>query len=228
MDIVQEFIARPDSFMKALGSRSKRETSTTPKGFRVFPLPFIGAEVGVKYSDAPQPTGEAYLHIDDLQSLIPQAQSKMVKLRAKFGSNGILNPNLAIFNFEVNYQLEHKTGHGTEEGSFKVTREEVADPKNPRGIWKFNIKSETVPFVPLPLLTPFSPIIPLSISNVEFEVLGSSVSNVQRFEKSFSGKLVNSETGRDIRWQIKVMSDYNAEVEHIDGEKNSVADFLSI
>ena len=46
MDIVQEFILRPDSFMKALGVRAKRDTSmdtdtdtdtdTSPAGFTVF------------------------------------------------------------------------------------------------------------------------------------------------------------------------------------------------
>jgi hypothetical protein len=196
--------------MKALGVRAKRETS--PTGFRVFPLPFIGAEVGIKYSDVPAPTGtykdlrggEAYLHIDDLQSLIPKARSKMVKLHAKFESNGRLDPRLALFNFEINYQLEHKTGHGTEEGYFKVTREEgEANPKFPRGVWKFNAKSETVPFIPLPfVLTPFNSIIPDSISNVDFEVMAGM--NDNPYEMSLTGKYLNSETGGDINPMVQV------------------------
>ena len=82
--------------MKGLGVRPKRDTS--PAGFWVFPIPFIGTEMGIKFNDVPTPSssqysgtpmnylrgGEAYLHIDDLQSLVPKAQSKMVKLHAKF------------------------------------------------------------------------------------------------------------------------------------------------
>jgi len=210
MNIVQEFITSPESYMKELGVRAKRETS--PTGFTVFPLPFIGTEVGIKYSDVAEPTGtkmdlrggEAYLHIDDLQSLIPQAQSKMVKLHAKFDSNAhvISDPLDFLGSFEINYELEHKTGHGTEEGSFKVTSESVEDPKG----WKFNVKSETVPFIPLPfVLTPFKPIIPKIISDVDFEVMLSG--NDNPMEMGFSVKYVNSETGRDIRWIVKVASE---------------------
>merc|ERR1712013_272924 len=42
------------------------------------------------------------------------------------------------------------------------------DSKFVDGEWKFLVKSETVPFVPLPLLSPYSPVVPESISNVEF------------------------------------------------------------
>merc|ERR1719341_567708 len=208
MDIVQEFITRPDSYMKSLGVRAKRETS--PTGFRVFPLPFIGAEMGIKYTVVPTPYGdlrggEAYLHIDDLQSLVPQAQSKMVKLHAKF------EPKVyeTFLDVEINYQLEHKTGHGTEEGSFKVSAiKRIEDHTLLNGRvekgWKFNVKSERVPFVPLPfVLTPFNPIIPESISDVDFEVMMGM--NDDPYAGGFSGKYVNSETGDDFRWSVKYL-----------------------
>jgi len=206
MDIVQEFIRRPESYMKALGVRAKRDTS--PTGFQVYALPFIGAEVGIKFSAVPPmhgqhvgTGGEAYLHINDLQSLVPQAQSKMVKLHAKFEPVGPRYANwFKTFNFEINYELEHKTGHGTEEGSFKVSSSRLGETSSTlRKI--FNVKSETVPFVPLPfVLTPFNPIIPDSISNVDFEV--SMHYDDDPYEGDFSGRLINSETGTDFRWKF--------------------------
>merc|ERR1719209_1524104 len=75
--------------------------------------------------------GEAYLHIDDLQALIPTAKSKMVKLHAKFSSNVDLewtDVDSTSVNFEVDYKLEHKSGHGIEAGSFKVCGRRVEVP----------------------------------------------------------------------------------------------------
>merc|ERR1711962_809487 len=214
MEIVQEFVKKPESFMEALGARAKRETS--PSGFKVFPLAFIGVEVGIKYNSYLNPGeedmrgGEAYLHIDDLQALIPTAKSKMVKLHAKFSSNVDLewtDVDSTSLNFEVGYKLEHKSGHGIEAGSFKVTREHIEDSaRYVDGVWKFLVKSETVPFVPLPLLTPYSPVVPESISNVEFEITTGDILKGLRLEKGFEGKLVNSETGHDYRWSVRMSS----------------------
>merc|ERR1712013_361857 len=199
MEIVQEFVKKPESFMDALGARAKRETS--PSGFKVFPLAFIGAEVGIKYNSHLNPGeedmrgGEVYLHIDDLQALIPSAKSKMVKLHAKFSSNVDLewtDVDSTLLNFEVDYKLEHKSGHGIEAGSFKVAREHTEDSKFVDGEWKFLVKSETVPFVPLPLISPYSPVVPESISNVEFELTSGDILKGLRLEKGFEGKLVNS------------------------------------
>ena len=211
MEIVQEFVKKPESFMEALGARAKRETS--PSGFKVFPLAFIGAEVGIKYNSYLNPGeedmrgGEVYLHIDDLQALIPTAKSKMVKLHAKFSSNVDLewtDVDSTLLNFEVDYKLEHKSGHGIEAGSFKVARKHTEDSKFVDGVWKFLVKSETVPFVPLPLLTPYSPVVPESISNVEFELTSGDILKGLRLEKGFEGKLVNSETGHDYRWSVRM------------------------
>ena len=213
MKIVQEFVKKPESFMEALGARAKRETS--PSGFKVFPLAFIGAEVGIKYNSYLNPGeedmrgGEVYLHIDDLQALIPSAKSKMVKLHAKFSSNVDLewtDVDSTLLNFEVDYKLEHKSGHGIEAGSFKVARKHTEDSKFVDGVWKFLVKSETVPFVPLPLLTPYSPVVPESISNVEFELTSGDILKGLRLEKGFEGKLVNSETGHDYRWSVRMSS----------------------
>jgi len=213
MEIVQEFVKKPESLMEALGARAKRETS--PSGFKVFPLAFIGAEVGIKYNSYLNPGeedmrgGEAYLHIDDLQALIPRAKSKMVKLHAKFSSNVDLewtDVDSTLLNFEVDYKLEHKSGHGIEAGSFKVARKHTEDSKFVDGVWKFLVKSETVPFVPLPLLTPYSPVVPESISNVEFELTTGDILKGLRLEKGFDGRLVNSETGHDYRWSVRMSS----------------------
>merc|ERR1712013_183043 len=211
MEIVQEVVKKPESFMEALGARAKRETS--PSGFKVFSLAFIGAEVGIKYNSYLNPGeedmrgGEVYLHIDDLQALIPTAKSKMVKLHAKFNSNVDLewtDVDSTLLNFEVDYKLEHKSGHGIEAGSFKVARKHTENSKFVDGEWKFLVKSETVPFVPLPLLTPYSPVVPESISNVEFELTTGDILKGLRLEKGFEGKLVNSETGQDYRWSVRM------------------------
>merc|ERR1711935_109061 len=52
MDLVQEFIANPDPYMEAFGVRAKRHVEDLNRsGFKQFPIPFIGAEVGIKYKD---------------------------------------------------------------------------------------------------------------------------------------------------------------------------------
>merc|ERR1712013_584648 len=78
------------------------------------------------------------------------------------------------------------------------------DSKFVDGEWKFLVKSETVPFVPLPLLSPYSPVVPESISNVEFELTSGDIPKGLRLEKGFEGKLVNSETGHDYRWSVRM------------------------
>merc|ERR1712013_326248 len=80
------------------------------------------------------------------------------------------------------------------------------DSKFVDGEWKFLVKSETVPFVPLPLLSPYSPVVPESISNVEFELTSGDIPKGLRLEKGFEGKLVNSETGHDYRWSVRMSS----------------------
>ena len=86
MDLVQEFIANPDPYMEAFGVRAKRHVEDLNRaGFKQFPIPFIGAEVGIKYKDPSNRDkgGEAYLDIKDLASLVPRAKSRAVQIHAK-------------------------------------------------------------------------------------------------------------------------------------------------
>merc|ERR1711962_1036267 len=116
MDTLQDLVANPSPYMESFGIRSKREVQDHT-GFEEFPIPFLGAEVGVKYKDPSDHMkgGEAYFHIDDLQSHIPTAHSKMVKLHVKF--DGGASTTDGLFSTEVDYHLEHKDGSGIEEGS---------------------------------------------------------------------------------------------------------------
>ena len=158
MDKFQEFVANPDPYMEAFGIRAKRHTEIeNHAGFKEFPIPFIGAEFGVKYVDPAERLkgGEAFFHVDDLQSLIPKAHSKKVKLHVKF--NGGASTTDGLFTAEVDYHLEHKDGHGTEEGSMKVVRQMKG------GKWHTNVKTEAHPFSG-------APIISQRINNMELDI----------------------------------------------------------
>ena len=98
MDTLQDLVANPSPYMESFGIRSKRETQDLT-GFEDFPIPFLGAAVGVKYKDPSDHMkgGEAYFHIDDLQSHIPTAHSKMVKLHVKFDGGASHSDGLKIF-----------------------------------------------------------------------------------------------------------------------------------
>merc|ERR1712212_764682 len=141
MDLVQEFIANPDPYMEAFGVRAKRHVEDLNRsGFKQFPIPFMGAEVGIKYKDPAHRDkgGEAYVDIKDLASLVPQAKSRAVQLHAKF-DGGASNAD-GLFTMEVDYHFEHKDGSGTEEGSMKVVRGKRG------GMWHTDIKTEAHPF----------------------------------------------------------------------------------
>merc|ERR1712002_776729 len=151
-------VANPSPYMESFGIRSKRHAEVEDHtGFEEFPIPFLGAAVGVKYKDPSDHMkgGEAYFHIDDLQSHIPTAHSKMVKLHVKFDGGAATTDGL--FTAEVDYHLEHKDGDGVEEGSLKVVREMKG------GKWHTNIKTEAKPFSGVP-------IIPTRISNLELNL----------------------------------------------------------
>merc|ERR1712110_649693 len=183
MDLVQEFIANPDPCMEAFGVRAKRHVEDLNRsGFKQFPIPFIGAEVGIKYKDPSNRDkgGEAYLEILDLASLVPRAKSRKVQLHAKF-DGGASNSD-GLFTMEVDYHFGHKDGSGTEEGSIKVVREMRG------GMWHTDIKTEAHPFSG-------RPIIPTRINNMEFEVESDR-------QTKLKGKYVNANMGRDITWDI--------------------------
>ena len=83
LDILQEFFANPNPYMEAFGIRAKRQVEVEDHtGFTNFTIPFIGVGVGVKYVDPSNPSkgGEAFLHVNDPESLVPSAHSKLVKL----------------------------------------------------------------------------------------------------------------------------------------------------
>ena len=233
MDVLINFAETPDDFVEALGGRTKRQVDLA--GFRVFDIPSLGVEMKFKRNGFSNMTGiyrdldggEAHLYIQDLQSLVPHAMIKMVRLKVKFDLNGLLPLRLALFNIKLDYQLEHmlphdhNLRHGLEAGSFKATRL----PGKAQGIWKFHVKSETAPLQNCstspkgpgrgPIFQacrnsyrtdqydeselPFTPFIPETLSNVEFEVETSDAGIGRVTETSFKGKFVNSETGRDVR-----------------------------
>jgi hypothetical protein len=183
MDLFQEFVANPEPYMEALGVRAKRHTETEDhSGFKRFPIPFVGAEFGVKYADPSDRVkgGEAFVHVKDLQSLIPAAHSKMVKVHMKF--DGGASSHDGLFTADVDYHLQHKDGHGTEEGSLKVQREMRA------GKWHTLIKTESHPFTG-------TTIIPQKISNLELELESDR-------KTTLTGKYINAFMARDITWDI--------------------------
>merc|ERR1712158_32572 len=183
MDLVQEFIANPDPYMEAFGVRAKRHVEDLNRsGFKQFPIPFMGAEVGIKYKDPSNRDkgGEAYVDIKDLASLVPRAKSRAVQIHAKF-DGGASNSD-GLFTMEVDYHFGHKDGSGTEEGSMKIVREKRG------GMWHTDIKTEAHPFSG-------RPIIPARINNMEFEIESDRATKLK-------GKYVNPNMGRDITWDI--------------------------
>lgn len=177
MDKFQEFVANPDPYMEAFGIRAKRDTENHA-GFKEFPIPFIGAKFGVKYVDPAERLkgGEAFFHVDDLQSLIPRAHSRKVKLHVKF--NGGASTTDGLFEAEVDYHMEHKDGHGTEEGSMKVVRQMRG------GKWHTNVKTEAQPFSG-------TTIISQRINNMELDLESDRAT-------MFNAKYVNPTMNRDI------------------------------
>merc|ERR1712038_1263476 len=183
MDLVQEIIANPDPYMEAFGVRAKRHVEDIDRsGFKQFPMPFIGAEVGIKYADPSNRAkgGEAYLEIQDLQSLVPQAKSKKVALHAKF--EGGSSSTDGLFEMDLDYHFEHKDGSGVEEGSMEVKGEKKG------GMWKTEIETEAHPFSG-------TPIIPRRINHMSFELESDRATKLK-------GKYQNANMGRDITWDI--------------------------
>jgi len=195
MDTLQDLVANPSPYMKSFGIRSKRETQDLT-GFEDFPIPFLGAAVGVKYKDPSDHMkgGEAYFHIDDLQSHIPTAHSKMVKLHVKF--DGGASATDGLFNAELDYHLEHKDGSGIEEGSLTIVREMRG------GMWHTNIKTEAHP-------SSGTPILPTRITNMQLlkqyalQICTNMLTNMQLdFESDgqtiFKAKYFNGPMNRDL------------------------------
>merc|ERR1712002_734270 len=147
-------------------------------GFEEFPIPFLGAAVGVKYTDPSDHMkgGEAYFHIDDLQSHIPTTHSKMVKLHVKF--DGGASSTDGLFNAELDYHLEHKDGNGIEEGSLTIFRELRG------GKWHTNIKTEAHPFSGTPIL-------PTRITNMQLDFESDR-------QTTFKAKYFNGPMNRDL------------------------------
>ena len=175
IDMFQNFVANPSPYMEAFGIREKRDTKA---GFKQFPIPFIGTEVGIKYADPSdrRKGGEAYLHVDDLQNLVPRAHSKMVKLHIKF--DGGASGADGLFNAEIDYHLEHKDGDGIEEGSMKVVRNLEG------GKWHTHITTEAHPFSG-------KTIIPSRINNMDLEIESDR-------KTMLNAKYINVPMNRDI------------------------------
>ena len=104
--------------------RTKRYVEDIDRSsFKQFAIPAIGAEVGIKYHDPSNflNGGEAYLEVQDLQSLVPEAKINAVALHARI--NGGTEPGL--FETTVDYHLEHADGSGVEKGSIEIKREKM-------------------------------------------------------------------------------------------------------
>ena len=183
MDLVQEFIANPDPYMEAFGVRAKRHVEDLNRsGFKQFPIPFLGAEVGIKYKDPSNRAkgGEAYVDIKDLASMVSRAKSRAVQIHAKF--DGGHSQSDGLFTMDVDYHFEHKDGSGTEEGSMMIKREKKG------GMWHTEIKTEAHPFSG-------QHIIPERINSMDFMMESDR-------QTKLKGKYFNSNMGRDITWDI--------------------------
>merc|ERR1712061_599532 len=184
MDVVQEFIANPDPYMEAFGVRAKRHVEDLNRsGFKQFPIPFLGAEVGIKYKDPSNRAkgGEAYVDIKDLASMVSRAKSRAVQIHAKF--DGGHSQSDGLFKMDVDYHFEHKDGSGTEEGSMMIKREKKG------GMWHTEIKTEAHPFSG-------QHIIPERINSMDFMMESDR-------QTKLKGKYFNSKMGRDITWRLQ-------------------------
>jgi len=183
INTVQEFVGNPDIYMETLGVRAKRQVDHS--GFKKFPFTFIGTEVGVKYNDPSDRSkgGEAYIHIDDLKSLIPKAHSKHVKLHVKF--DGGSSSRDGLFTGELDYSLEHSDGTGTEGGKMEIIRDKIGNEYHTK------VKSETKAKA-----YTGEPIIPARFSNLDFEISSDRQTNLK-------AKYINSPMGRDFKVDVQ-------------------------
>ena len=197
MDVVQEFIANPDPYMEAFGVRAKRHVEDLNRsGFKQFPIPFLGAEVGIKYKDPSNRVkgGEAYVDIKDLASMVSRAKIKSVQIHAKFDGGQYEDytghsHSDGTFTMDVDYHFEHKDGSGTEEGSMMVKREKKG------GMWHTEIKTEAHPFSG-------TPIIPNRINSMDFMM---EFTDRYGWNSELKGKYVNPNMDHDITWDISVL-----------------------
>ena len=193
IDLFGDFLTRPDSYMDSIGVRARRavETEDHP-GFKIFALPFVGVEIGVKgnvsglHHQGPL-VGEAFVQVENLKRLVPEVDLKKVKVHVKFES--FVGSSAA----SLNYQLEASDGHGTEEGAVKIARELRKD-----GTWEVTINTEN----PL-ALTQHSTLISKVISNLNVRFLGDYKM------KTAQGHYSNPTIGHDFRIKF-VQSKFNA------------------
>ena len=133
------------------GVRTKRYVEDIDRSsFKQFAIPAIGVEVGIKYHDPPTfvSSSEAYLEVQDLQSLVPQAKIKAVALHAR------INDTLT---FDFDYHFEHTDGSGVEKGSIEI--KQIYPKRSPWSQWQ--IVTEALPFSG-------TPIIPIWINDMNF------------------------------------------------------------
>ena len=103
-------------------------------------LDLFGVHIGIKYNDPSDRTkgGQFRLKIDDTPKIFPRAHSKSIDVNVEF-DGGASNRD-GLFDFTINYDLEHKDGDGHEKGSLTINR------KMNGGVWTTNVVSKTEPF----------------------------------------------------------------------------------
>ena len=77
--------------------------------------------------------GEAFIEVENLKRLVPEVDLKKVKVHVKFDEGD----SDGLFSASLNYQMEARDGHGTEEGSLKVAMQLKKD-----GTWETTVKTE--------------------------------------------------------------------------------------
>ena len=183
------------------GVRTKRYVEDIDRSsFKQFAIPAIGVEVGIKFHDPPNfvDGDEAYLEVQDLQSLMPQAKIKAVALHARINATKP-NQTFADTHLTVDYHFEHTDGSGVEKGSIEIKQiytKRFDWSQKRHGRWQ--IVTEALPFSG-------TSIIPIWINDMNFVM--NFVMNTVGFEK-VRGKYVNVNMGHDITYDIEYPIEY--------------------
>lgn len=120
-------------------------------------LDIFGVHVGIKYNDPADRTkgGQFHVKVDDMKKIFPRAHSKAVDVNVEF--DGGANNRDGLFNFRIDYDLEHSDGDGHEKGYININRQMAG------GVWTTKVESKTEPFSA-------PTIIPKRINNMSWEL----------------------------------------------------------
>ena len=176
MDLVQEFIANPDPNMEAFGVRTRLARQAERfSGFKIYQVPSIGVELGIKNADwsSGGAHSDAFLVIEDIQKLVPQASSKSFGVHLKF--DGGSSSSDGFFEMDFDYFFAHNKSSIKDEGSMRVKREKKGS------MWKTEIEIFTDHF--------------RNISSMNFELESDRATTLK-------GKYQYATMGHNITWDI--------------------------